>query len=689
MAMANGGPDKLEALERRRKVARTRTAGIVFVLGCLLGAGIAHGFVSLTTPPNSGAGSDRVAPAILAVEPAPGTFLATGPVSFAITFDEHLAADPSVILAGPTNLTANEESFDGRTWRGSIEITGDGDGPRELIVAGIADRFGNRQDDLAFPYGVDATPPVSCASVAANATTVPFDIAWDATDGDGSGIQRAELWIRADGEPWTLLATSSEDRGTYRFDPGDRKATFDAYALAVDRAGNREEAPPTPDATVAYNPSPPSASLLPVGGYWLRGPLSLTAIASANVTEIDLRYHFAPDNATWQGPFSGGNDTAPYGWTFPWPLGPGHYRLYAQGRDAGGTRERDQSHAAAELAVAYDSEAPTSRVRSSAVYWHDSPLAVSVDASDDRSGLASVDVWYAFRPNESAAWSAWSLGASRSDVPWNFTFDFPLGDGRYELAARARDRAGNPEPLPTLGEGELAVAFDLNPPAAPILAIPTFIDAANERTNLTWTIPIVADLARFEVHGGPTPTFSPDGSPCTTSTTCLAVIGRTERTAWAPVPATNETVWFRVRAVDDGGLVADSAAVGANLHGAGFDTTNVIASAAPLPLDIAWSERLQYASGCLDCLDAFKLNLVAADLLVVTLAVPATGDFRLVLYRGGTFVQASARVGLGAWESFAYEVAIAGMYQIVVDWGGVLGPGGRNEGWYTLSARVL
>ncbi|HEV8595143.1 MAG TPA: hypothetical protein VGR51_06405, partial [Thermoplasmata archaeon] len=608
---------------------------------------------------------------------------------FTVAFDESLAGGPSVLLAGVTNLTATDASFDGRTWRATFEIPEGADGAYELVLSDVWDRPENRQAELLYPYTVDTTPPRSRAFIAAIEATGPFDVTWDATDSNGSGIARIELWTRADGGPWAVLATSTADRGTHRYDPGVREAVFDFFALAVDRAGNRETEPALPDATIRYDPSPPTASLLPVGAYWFRAPLSLNAIASDDVASADLRVLFARDNATWQGPFSAGNATPPFAWTFAWPLGPGHYRLSALGRSSNGQTEREQAPEGAEVALAYDAEVPVSRVEPSSPYWRSSSIVVSVNASDDRSGIVRVSLFYAFRLNESVPWSPWTATASRTDGPWSFPFDFPMGDGRYELAARGTDRAGNAESLPPIGEGEWAVGCDRVPPTAPTARVIRFVDAANARANVTWSSPPIPDLARFEIHRGATPAFVPDGQPCPISATCVAELPEDARTAWVPVPASNATVWFRVRAVDDGGLAADSAAFGASLHGPGYDTPSLLVSAAPLPIGVAWSESLQYAGGCTDCADAFRVALNATTILDLVLAVPATGDFRLVLYDGnGVFVTASARPGLGAWESLGYEVTIPGIYYVVVDWGGVPGPGNRNEGWYTLSGLV-
>lgn len=678
--------DKKGALERRRKTSQVRVLAVAFALGCVLGAGLAHVAAILTAPPTDA--PDSTPPSVLAVEPPEQTYLIEGNASFRITFTEPLVASPTVTLAGAQNLPIPEASFDRVSWRGVVPIAEGADGACELRVEGVRDRAGNQLPPISFAYGIDTTPPTSRASVAANATALPFDIAWDASDA-GSGIDRVEIWTHVEGGPWTILVTSPNDRGTYRFDPGERRAMFALRTLAVDHAGNREDARDAPDATVSYDPSPPSVLLVAASSYWFHEPVRLGGIAGPDIASAELRYYFAPDNSTWQGPFSAGNDTDLLAWTFPFPLGPGHYRLYARATGTGGAREPEQTPLAAEVAVGYDTALPSSRIAPVTPYWRTGPVTVSADASDDRSGVAAVDLYYAYRPNGTAAWSAWALASSRSYGPWTLPFDFPRGDGRYELIVRARDAAGNTQTLPPIGQGNASLGFNREIPSPPVLLLPSFVDVAGPRTNLTWTAQPEADVVRFEIHQGATSDFTPDGSTCAASTTCIEELDRSARGAWASLPAGNTTYWFRVRAVDDGGLAADSATVGAVFHGLGFDTPNTYASAAALPLRIAWSERLQYSGSCVDCTDVFRIPLGASDVLSLLLAVPATGDFRLVVYDANIQVVAkSERGGLGTWESLSVTIAASGTYYVVVDWSNVYGPGNRNEGWYTLTASV-
>ena len=679
------GSDKREALVRRRTIGRIRLAAVGFVLGCVLGAGLAG---VLLRPPADPGPSDRVPPYVLTVEPEAGALLSAGNATFRIAFSETLAAPPTVALEGARPISIEDESFDGATWKGTVTIPDGGDGTYNLIVASVRDLARNAMPDHATPYVVDTVAPQTRTHVPADRMSLPFDVTWDASDGNGSGVTRVDLRYRDGTGPWILLATGPDAAGGYTMDPGEREASFTFCAQAADRAGNRE-GPCTDEATVDYDATPPGASLLPQP-YWARTPVEVTGIAANNASAAELRYYFASDNATWQGPFPGGNATSPLRWTFAFPFGGGHYRLSARGRDTRGWVEREQTPESAEVALGLDLEAPGSRIDPVGAYWHTVPVTTFANGSDDRSGVASIDLYYAYRPNGTAPWSPWTFALTRVQPPWTFAFDFPGGDGRYELATRARDRAGREEALPPIGQGDVALAYNGHVPEAAALLLPNFIDPATTRTNVTWSASPARDVVRFEVHRGTTATFAPDGMACVNSETCVASLTREDRTAWVPLPLGNTTYFVRVRTIDDGGQTADGNAYGAVFHGLGFDTPNSYLSAAPLAVGIAWSERLQFVSLCQDCSDAFEVTLARGDVLDLSLAVPSTGDFRLsVLNSAGSTIAESKRVGFGVWEFLLYEATAAGTYYVVVDWSNVFGPGNRNEGWYTLASAIV
>jgi len=680
------GSDKREALVRRRAIGRIRLAAVGFALGCVLGAGMAGLLLRPHDDPGSG---DRIPPYVMAVEPGAGALLSAGNATFRIAFSETLAAPPTVALEGAGTISIAGETFDGLTWQGAVTIPHGGDGTYNLTVASVRDLARNAMPDHATPYVVDTVAPQTRTYVPADRMSIPFDVTWDASDGNGSGVARVELRYRDDGSgPWILLASGPEASGAPTMDPGNREGTFTFCARAVDRAGNRE-GPCTDEATVDYDATPPGASLLSQP-YWARAPVEMIGVAANNASAAELRYYFASDNTTWQGPFSGGNATSSLRWTFAFPFGGGHYRLSARGRDARGWIETEQTPQSAEVALGLDLEAPASRVDPVGAYWHNVPVTTFANGSDDRSGVASVDLFYAYRPNGTATWSPWTFAMTRVQPPWIFDFGFPDGDGRYDLATRARDRAGREEALPPIGQGDIALAFNGYAPEAAALFLPKFIDPAATRTNVTWNVAPAPDVVRFEVHRGTTATFAPDGMACENSETCVASLSREDRTAWVPLPQGNVTYYMRVRTIDDGGRTADGNAYGAVFHGFGFDTPNSYLSATPLPVGIAWSERLQFVGLCQDCSDAFKVTLAKGDVLDLSLAVPSTGDFRLaVLNSAGSTIAESKRSGFGVWESLLYEATAAGTYYIVVDWSNVFGPGNRNEGWYTLAAAIV
>lgn len=661
---------------------RKRLAAVfaVFAVGCLVGAGVSH--VLRPGGATPAAEPDLVPPAILAVEPTEGVALPAGPSTFRVSFSEPLAGIPTVRLSGPMDLSF-EEWFDGLTWRGDVSIPDGADGSYALTIGGVVDHAGLEAPGLSLRYVVDTIPPTSRARIASSTASAPFDIAWDASDGNGSGVSRVELWGRLDDGAYELLTASPEDRGAFRFSPA-RKARVDAFALAADRAGNREAAPGQPDATVRFDPSPPGATLVPVAAYWHHSPVSASAVTSGDIAGVDLRYHFAADNATWQGPFTAGTATAPYAWTFPFPLGPGHYRLHARARAADGTWEDEQGPEDSEIALGYDVTAPTADVDPVSPYWRAEPMAVNVTAADAVSGVGRVDLVYAHRPHGTAPWSPWILAATRTAAPWTFDLAFPAGDGRYALAAKAVDRAGWESPLPD-PDGAVGVGFNRDAPSAPLVRMPRWVDPLTRHANVTWSATPEADLVAFEVHRGTDRAFVP--SPCP-GATCVVSLDRDARAAWVPLPAENVTYWIRIVAVDDGGLASAGEAVGAAFHGLGFDTPGSINLAVPLPVGVAWSERLDWPGKCVDCTDAFAVTLDRGEVLVLGLAVPLTGDFRIWVTDNGLRVYAMSETpGFGVWESIVFEATVTGTYYVLVDWSSVSSEG-ANEGWYTLTSAV-
>ncbi|MBI4415414.1 MAG: hypothetical protein HY557_00335, partial [Euryarchaeota archaeon] len=401
---------------------------------------------------------------------------------------------------------------------------------------------------------------------------------------------------------------------------------------------------------------------------------------------VELRFYASRDNTTWKGPLSFGSASA-NAWTFPFPQGAGHYRLFARAQDARGQWEADQPPDAAEVVLGYDDVAPVSALEPVTGYWFDGPIPLVATATDDVSGLAAVDVWYAFRPSLRDTWSEWTLAGSDDDAPYALSFPFPKGEGHYAFTTRAKDVAGNEEPGRPAG---IAAGFNAGPPVAPFLLPPTFVDPDTRRTNLTWLASPSSDVGRLEIHRGLASEFVPDLRPCASSATCVAALEPGTTTAWAPLGAENATAYFRVVAIDEGGLANGSVAVAATFHGFGFDSPNTAADPSALPLDVAWSERLGFDGACTDCADVFAVSLGRAESLRLLLAVPASGDFRITVFDAALeAVWEADRAGFGGWETLFVFTPIPRVLYVIVDWGFHVGADGRNGGWYTLTATVL
>ncbi len=102
-----------------------------------------------------------------------------------------------------------------------------------------------------------------------------------------------------------------------------------------------------------------------------------------------------------------------------------------------------------------DSLAPNSTVLSITPYWHNSPLNISANATDNGSYVKNVTLFYR-GSLDNTTWDAWTKFSTDAEFPWNFTFDFPDGEAYYQLYTIARDAFNNTELAPTTADAFLA-----------------------------------------------------------------------------------------------------------------------------------------------------------------------------------------------------------------------------------------
>lgn len=208
---------------------------------------------------------------------------------------------------------------------------------------------------------------------------------------------------------------------------------------------------------------PPRSSAQPVTPYWrTTAPVQVSAVAAdpSGVANVTLWSRFSLDNVSW-GPWTSVStlDAVPWTWAFSVPQGDGYYEFYTTAIDRLGNEEPPPTQADAVLG--YDSTPPTSGVLAVSPYWRTAPpLAVDALGADALSGVARLTLWYAHSA-DNVTWAARIPYASRSTLPWSWSFPFPDGEGYYRFYAIARDVAGNVEPVKT---GAEAVAGYRSPP---------------------------------------------------------------------------------------------------------------------------------------------------------------------------------------------------------------------------------
>ncbi|UCE36888.1 MAG: carboxypeptidase regulatory-like domain-containing protein [Thermoplasmata archaeon] len=123
--------------------------------------------------------------------------------------------------------------------------------------------------------------------------------------------------------------------------------------------------------------------------------------------------------------------------------------------------------------IVQDTIAPTSSADWISQYWQtSSPITVDATASDSSgTGVDYVDLWYRYSIDNST-WGLWTQFQTDSSSPYNYTFNFPDGEGYYEFFSIATDYAGNPETMKSTNE--TLVGYDASAPTSYVDTITTY-----------------------------------------------------------------------------------------------------------------------------------------------------------------------------------------------------------------------
>jgi len=310
--------------------------------------------------------------------------------------------------------------------------------------------------------GYDATAPTSSVDAISPywQTSSPVTITATASD-NLAGVRNVSLYYRYSSDnstwgSWTLFGTdtTSGDGWSWSFTFPDGEGYYEFYSIATDNASNAESKS-TADASCAYDKTAPTSSVDAISPYWQNtSPITITYTASdgtSGLANVSLYYSYSSDNITWSSWTYFDHDLDPWttqSFSFTFPDGEGWYNFTTKAIDNATNEESLPSLSSPDAYCGYDITAPTSSADPISPYVQStSPITINATASDDRSGVADVELWYRYSTDNST-WDAWTLFGTDTAAPWSWSFDFPNGTGYYEFYTRAHDNGGNYEAAP-------------------------------------------------------------------------------------------------------------------------------------------------------------------------------------------------------------------------------------------------
>jgi|GEM_PF-2021257 len=221
-------------------------------------------------------------------------------------------------------------------------------------------------------------------------------------------------------------------------------------------------------ALISTDVTPPISYVNLISPYWqISTPFDITVTGTdivdnftfeELVASVELFYRYSGDNATWSDWTSFGIDiSAPWSWAFDAPEGDGYYEFHSIATDEASNVEEEPE--IADTVCGVDTVPPESSVDLIEPYWQNAsmvPFEVLATASDNLSGVASVELYYRYSV-DNTTWDVWISYGIDNGEPWSWTFDASEGDGYCEFYTVATDVAFNTEPVPDQANLNLGV----------------------------------------------------------------------------------------------------------------------------------------------------------------------------------------------------------------------------------------
>lgn len=380
---------------------------------------------------------------------------------------------------------------------GGIDANGDGIGDTAYIID--AEDASSDRYPLIIPFDIEA--PVSSVN-SMNPywrNTSLLSVTATATEYGLSGLKNVTLWYNYSSNNatgwigWQQFGLDTSDPWSWDFTFPQGQGYYQFFSIANDTAGNIEPFKSVPDQVCGYDSTPPTSSVNALV-FNITGttPLTLQYAHSdslSGVKNITLWYSYSPDGSSY-GVWTKFGTELQYptfnDYSFTFPDGDGFYQFYTRAGD--NATNWESPPATNDTWVWYDSTAPTSSINSLVPYWQNiSSLDITATADDGSGvGVSNVTLWYR-HSTDNLTWGSNNSYGIDTIAPWNWSFDFPGGDGYYEFYSIAEDNIGNSEALKTTPEA--VCGYDVTKPmvsiGADVVANATFSKNASASDNLS------------------------------------------------------------------------------------------------------------------------------------------------------------------------------------------------------------
>ncbi|MCD6327620.1 choice-of-anchor D domain-containing protein [bacterium] len=350
------------------------------------------------------------------------------------------------------SMPGDEDTF-------AFDASGVGEGNLEFTTVAV-DMAGNPElgpSSAKTSIIYDETAPQSACTLN-RLTDSEIYLDYSAAD-NVSAIVEVQLWHRLSFEDWQLLPTRcSGPSGVFRFVPKRGDGTYEFYTVAIDAAGNVENASLLPDSLSVYFDvlAPSSLCMSPEITTTHQIQVSYQATELNNgLKSVKLFYRY--EDGEWTD--TGLTRSGAHGLFDVWLRVPlsypdvdkrgrvveGRYEFYTITEDHIGNIE--DAPETADSITLLDTKPPSSWCESPDYVTGDS-IEVSYQSFDGVTGVERVRLYWCYNGDEFE-----DSGMVISATEGTFTFDVPTaGDGEYSFYTQAIDVAGHRERIPDMSD---------------------------------------------------------------------------------------------------------------------------------------------------------------------------------------------------------------------------------------------